>query len=125
MSREYFIRNLEGTLYYKDLPLFEFKIKNRELVYSKDLSNQKMWPVEPKVYGLSYRTINDFFRRRVVQDNAMMLKEYLDDMGLPYYDFEELIKKNNGSSHDFFWLKFNGLGAKNFSEICTQSYPIY
>lgn len=125
MEREYFIWNLEGTLYYKDMPLFEFKIKNRELVYWKDLSNKEMWPLEPKVYDMSYRTLNDFFRRRVVQDNAMLLKEYLEDMGLDYYDFEELIKKNNGSTHDFYWVKFKDMGAKNFDEICNQHYPIY
>lgn len=32
MHREYFIKNLEGIMYFKDIPLFEFQIVNRELV---------------------------------------------------------------------------------------------
>ena len=125
MSREYYLRNLEGTLYYKDIALFEFRIVNRELIYWKDLSNKELWPPEPKVYGMSYGSLNEFFNRRVVQDNAMLLSQYLKQMGLQYYDFEELVKKNNGSTHDFYWVKFKDFGARNFSEICTQNYPVY
>lgn len=126
MEREYFIQNMEGTLYWKDTPLFDFHIRNRELVSYRDLSNGQMWPAEPKTYGMSYRSINDFFRRRVVEDHAMFLMDYLDAMGLDHYDYEEMIKRNNGSNHlDNFWVKFEGLGAKNFDDICNQHYPIY
>lgn len=32
MGYQYFIRNLEGTLYYLDTPVIEFIIKDRELI---------------------------------------------------------------------------------------------
>lgn len=106
--------------------MFEFEIKNRELVSYRDLSNQKWWPLEPKVYGMSYRSLNEFFQRRVVQDYAMWLHDYLEGMGLPGYDFEELVKRNNGSNHlDEYWIKFDSIGAQCYDDIWTQKYPIY
>lgn len=126
MSKEYFINNLKGTMYCQDLALFEFEIKDRELVSYQDLSRQKWWPMEAKVYGMSYRSLNDFFRRRVVQDYAMWLQDYLKGMGLSGYDFEELVKRNNGSNHlDEYWVKFDRIGAKCYNDIWTQKYPIY
>lgn len=126
MEREYFIRNMEGTLYWRDMPLFEFVIRNRELVSYKDLSDGKMWPAEPKTFGMSYRSINEFFRRRVIDDHAMWLTDYLEALGLDHYDFEEIVKRNNGNNHlDDFWVKFDDLGAKTFKDIYEQQYPIY
>lgn len=70
--------------------------------------------------------MNDFFRRRVVQDYAMFIHEYLSGMGLDCYDFEELVKRNNGSNHlDSYWVKFDGIGASCYNDIWEQSYPIY
>ncbi len=126
MSKEHFIKNLKGTMYHQNLALFEFEIKDRQLISCHDLSNQKWWPMEPKEFGMSYRSLNDFFRRRVVQDYAMWLSDYLEGMGLSCYNFEELVKRNNGSNHlDEYWIRFDGIGAQCYDEIWTQKYPIY
>lgn len=126
MEREYFIKNLEGVMYYQDTPLFEFKIENRELVHYKDISRLKYYPCEPRMNGVSYTSINNFFRRRVVPDYAQDIRDYLTAIGLDTYDFEELIKRNNGYNHlDFFWVKFKNIGAQSWHDICTQTYPIY
>lgn len=60
MEREYYIKNMEGTLYWRDTLLFAFAIRNRELVSYRDLSGGNM-PAEPKTFGMSYRSLNDFF----------------------------------------------------------------
>lgn len=126
MQREHFIRNLKGTMYYQDTPIVEFEIKNRELVQFEDLSNGKYWFAELGLWGETYVAFNEFFKRRVVQDYAMYLREYLDACGLESYDFEEIVKRNNGSNHlDMFWVKFENIGAKCFNDIWQQEYPIY
>lgn len=112
-------------MYFQDVPLFEFRIVNRELISYKDLSHQEYWPCEPRMNGMSYISINNFFQRRVVPDYAQDIKEYLEAIGLRYYDFEELIKRNNGGNHlDFFWVKFPDKGARCWNDILTQKYPI-
>ena len=126
MEREFFIRNLEGTLYYTDTPVFEFIIKDCKIIHFKDLSGRKFYP--PEIYTWGVETINftEFFRRRVVPYYAMDSFEYVKGMGLERYDFEELIKRNNGWNHvDLYWLKMNGIGANSWEEIQTQDYPIY
>ena len=116
MSREYFIKNMKGILHYQNMPLLDFEIKNRELVKGVDLSGQRYWPPEIKVWGLSYVHLNDFFSRRVVPDNQMLLHD----------NFEEMIKRRNGANGvDDYWVKFDGIGASTFEEIGTQKYPIY
>jgi len=126
MHREYFIKNLEGIMYFKDIPLFEFQIRNRELISYRDLSNHEFWPCEPRMNGMSYVSLNNFFQRRVVPDYAQDIGEYLDAIGLPYYDFEELVRRNNGGNHlDFFWVRFPDMGAQCWNDILTQNYPIY
>lgn len=126
MHREHFINNLKGRMYYKETPIFDFEIKNRELVSYTDLSNQRFWPCEPKMNGMSYAALNNFFRRRVVQDYAMWVDEYVHAMGLSEYNFEELVKRNNGNNMiDFFWIKFEGIGAKCWADVWKQEYPIY
>ena len=126
MSREYFIKNMKGILHYQNMPLLDFEIKNRELVKGVDLSGQRYWPPEIKVWGLSYVHLNDFFSRRVVPDNQMLLHDYLQAMNLESYNFEEMIKRRNGANGvDDYWVKFDGVGAKTFEEIRTQKYPIY
>lgn len=125
VSREQmFIRNLEGTLYYQDKPLIMFKIQNMRLVEYTLLESQHL-PVELAVWGISYYNFNEFFKRRVVQDGAMFLRDYLDELHLEHYDFEQIVKRNNGSNHlDFYWVKFpNGVGIQKFEDIWKMQEP--
>ncbi|MBO5389457.1 MAG: hypothetical protein J6A59_15245 [Lachnospiraceae bacterium] len=121
----YFIKNIEGTLCYFNIEVCEFSIKNKELIYFKDLSGGNYYPWEIACFGPSYRNFNDWFNRRVVKDGAQDIRKYLNDMGLEYYDFEELIKRNNGSNHGPFWIKFKNVGAKSWDELQHTHMPIY
>lgn len=43
-----------------------------------------------------------------------------------HYDFEEIVKLNNGWNHlDYYWVKFDELDATCWKDILTQKYPIY
>ena len=121
----YYIKNLEGTLCSKDLELCKFSIKNRELVYFEDLSNGEFYPWELSQLGVSYGSFNDFFNRRVVKDGAMLIREYLNSLELNNYDFDEIIKRTNGSNHDTFWVKFKDIGAQSWNELNHTHFPIY
>lgn len=125
MGYQYFIRDLEGTLYYSDTPVIEFVIKDRELKYSKELSHGRYYPAEFDFMGINYDSINHFFAERVVRYGAQEIEDYLDFLELDQYDFEKIVKKMNGwNALDNYWLKFNSTGAKNWSEIQKQHYPI-
>lgn len=121
----HYIKNIEGILCCMDTEVCEFCIKDRELVHFKDLSNRQLYFWELYNFGPSYRSFNDFFNRRVVKEHAMDIREYLNDMGLEHYDFEELIKRNNGSNHGPFWIKFKDIGAQSWNELQHTRMPIY
>lgn len=126
IDNKYFICDIAGTLYYKDTQLIEFEIHNMKLIYAKDLSGGKLYPFEFAYMGLSYLSFNTFFNQRVVRENAMYMRDYLDCMGLDHYDFEELIKKMNGwNAVGNFWVRFKDMGAQCWNDIITQKYPIY
>lgn len=125
MGYQYFIRNLDGTLYYLDTPVIEFIIKDRELKYSKELSHGKYYPAEFDFMGITYASINHFFAERVVRYGAQEIEDYLDFLELDQYDFEKIVKKMNGwNALDNYWLKFKNTGAKSWGEIQKQHYPI-
>lgn len=125
MAYQYYIYDLEGILCYKDIELFSFCIKDRKLI-SYEIISDKYYPMDFYVKGITYNSFNNFFKYRVVKDGAMWIRDYLDAAGLKHYDFEELVKRNNGWNHlDYYWVKFDGLGARNWEEIKSQYYPIY
>lgn len=96
MGYQYFIRDLEGTLYYSDTPVIEFVIKDRELIYNKELSHGIYYPAEFDFMGINYASINTFFAERVVRYGAQEIEDYLDFLELDQYDFEKIVKKMNG-----------------------------
>ncbi len=55
------INNLKGILYYLDIPLLDFEVKNRELIKAVDLNKGKLFPPELAVWGISYGNLNAFF----------------------------------------------------------------
>jgi hypothetical protein len=126
INNKYNICDIEGILYNRDTPLIDFKIKDFKLIYAKDLSGGKLYPYEFAFMGLKYIAFNTFFNERVVRENAMWMRDYLDCMGLQHYDFEQLIKKMNGwNGVGNFWIKFKDMGAQCWNDIMTQKYPIY
>lgn len=124
-EKYYYIKNIEGTLCYKDESICEFKIENYALTHFKDLSNRTHYPWELYILGISYGSFNEFFNHRVVKEYAMFIREYLKEMGLDHYDFDELIKRNNGASHTLWWIKFENIGARNWDELEHTRFPIY
>lgn len=126
MGREYFIWNMKGVLLCEDLSLVDFEIKERQLIYARDLSNGERYPWALFRYGLTYQGFNTFFNMRVVRDYAQDLRDYLECMGLKAYDFEALVKKMNGwNALDMYWVRFDDLGARCWADICSQKYPIF
>lgn len=126
IENKYYMCDIEGTLYYKDTPVIEFCIKNYTLQYAKDLSGGKYYPHQLFTLGVNYLGFNTFFNDRVVRDNAMWIRDYLDKMGLKYYDMEELVKKTNGwDVLGLHWIKFKDIGAKCYDDLFKQRYPIY
>lgn len=126
MENRHNIMNIQGILHYKDIPLIDFKISNMKLVYARDLSGGDYYPCEMFLLGLTYDAFNTFFNERVVREHAQWIRDYLDQMGLKHYDFEEMIKKMNGwDATGFHWVRFPDTGATCWEDILTQKYPVY
>ena len=125
MMDKYYIQNLDGTLYKKDIPILYFKIDGQQLIEYKKLADKKYLPahLDGKI---SYNNIRSFFEDRVVEYGAMWVDDYIHALGLESYNFEEIIKRNNGWNHlDLFWIKLKNIGATSWNEILHQKYPIY
>lgn len=119
------INNLCGILYYLDVPLLDFQIKNRELVKAVDLSEGKLFPPELALYGITYENINEFFLRRTMKEGCMFYREHMKAFGMERFDFDTYIMKNNGNNHlDNYWVKFEDFGARSFYDIRYQEYPV-
>lgn len=120
------INNLKGILYYLDVPLLDFEIKDRKLIKADDLNEGKLFPPELALYGITYGNFNEFFERRTMKEGCMFYREHLKAMGMEKFDFDKYIMKNNGNNHlDNYWVRFNDFGAKSFYEIRYQEYPVF
>ena len=120
-----FLHNLEGVIYQGATPCLYINIKNRRLVSYKVVGN---WSLEIGVdgggipyfkgCGVSYYTVNEFFKDRVVLDGAQWVHEYLDSLGLTYYDFEAIVKSSCGwNPRDRRWIKFEGGRFQAYDDI--------
>ena len=125
--RKFFMRNIKGTLMREDNELVYFEVKNKELVKFDVINDDiKLYPYHFTIRPMNAVIIDQFFKDRVIEFGCMQLKEYLDYLNLKYYDYEEIVKRNNGwNMVDLWWVKFDGIGAKNWKEVQTQKYPIY
>lgn len=124
------IKNIEGTLMYKDTPLVEFCIVNYNTTYVKELNRKENFCIYPVEFmfddAVTYGDLNDFFKHHVVQDGAQDIMEYLHALGLKHYDLDEIVKRKNGYNHvGYYWVKFKNRGATCWEEIRKQKYPIY
>ena len=121
MAEVRLISDLKGILYYLNIPLLDFEIKNRELVKAVDLNDSKLFPPELAVWGITYGNINAFFERRTMKENCMFYREHLKAIGMDRFNFDEYIRKNNGNNNlDNYWVKFEDFGAQNFEEIANH-----
>ncbi|MBQ7586672.1 MAG: hypothetical protein IJT37_01435 [Lachnospiraceae bacterium] len=118
MAEVRLINNLKGILYYLDMPLLDFEIRNRELVRAVDLNEGKLFPPELAIWGISYGNINAFFQRRTMKEGCMFYREHLRAIGMERFDFDEYIRKNNGNNNvDNYWIRFPDFGAKRFGDL--------
>jgi len=128
MGYQYYLRNLQGTLMYKDLRVCKFVIRDRELVsceYNSDSLTCLPWSLSELGYGLTYAGFNDFFKYRVVKQGAQDIREYLNEMEMDHYDFETLIKKMNGwDAVGQWWVDFDNCGYHCWEDIRSGEYPI-
>ena len=116
-----FIHNLEGTIYYKDVPLVYIKIVDRKLVDAKIINMISHFVNEIRMFGLTYVAINQYYKDRVVQDGAMFVREYLDALGLQHYDFEAIVKASSGwNPRDRQWIKFEGGRFQSWEQIYNE-----
>jgi hypothetical protein len=114
----------------EDIPLVDFKVVNCRLisVYEYDrANNMRLYPAEFMFDdAVTYGDLDDYFKNHVVEDGAQDIHNYLVSLGLKTYDLDEIVKRLNGNNFiNFFWVKFQNMGAKTWKEIMTQRYPIY
>ena len=91
------IRNLKAVLMYRGTPVLKFNIENRFLV-EYEVYQRSLLPPTMKHYGISYYTINDFFKYRVCMDGSMLIGDYINDLGLKHYDFEQIVRRLKGKN---------------------------
>lgn len=121
--RDMFIYDLEGDLYRESDKLMSFKIVNRELIrhelYGWEAKVSKGRGIGHfKAWGVSYWSINEFFKERTVLDGSMFIHEYLNGLGLKHYDFEKIVKAICGwNPRDRIWLKYNGGMFQTYNDI--------
>ena len=119
------INNLKGILYYLDIPLLDFEVKNRELIKAVDLNKGKLFPPELAVWGISYGNLNAFFERRTMKEGCMFYRDHLKAIGMERFDFDIYIRKNNGNNNlDNYWVKFPDFGAGCFKDIAEHNYTM-
>ena len=88
MAENRLISNLEGILYYLDIPLLDFSVRNRQLVRAVNLSQSRLYPPELALYGISYGNLNEFFERRTMKEHSMFYREHLKAIGMEDFDFD-------------------------------------
>lgn len=100
MLRRYnmFINNLEATLYKGESKVLHFVIRKRALV-SYEVFDDDLLPAAMRKLGVTYVTVNDFFKYRVCMDGCMGIEEYLRDLGLEVYDFEQIVRRLEGKNN--------------------------
>ena len=99
-----FINNLEATLYKGDSKVMSFVIRKRVLV-EYTVYDESLLPPTLQRFGISYYTINDFFKYRVCMEGSMLLDDFLHDLGLRIYNFEEIVRRMKGKNNiDSYYL---------------------
>lgn len=92
-----FISNLTATLYKGDIRVLYFSIREKRLV-NHTVYDDNSLPAAMRKLGISYFTINDFFKYRVCMDGCMGIEDYLQNLGLKVYDFEQIVKRLEGKN---------------------------
>ena len=101
--------NLGGTLYYKEIPLFEFKFNRDGSVTHKVINDDlDLYPFEMRFGEINANTITRFFNERITPSTRIGLDEVLANSPIKYYHPERIIRYSSGRCiHDPYWLKCN------------------
>ena len=122
---DYWIKNYSGTMYWKNVKLFEFSIVDRQLVHFKQFTDDHLiWTLVNREPG--YWEINFFLMSRLKEENSMFIKEFLEAYYLDTYDAEEISKRANGNNRlDCYWVQYQNFGPQTWEELQEVREPYW
>lgn len=103
----YRLMNYEGTLFWKDLPIVDFKIENGYSVYFKLYpENEKYYPFEFRYVKPNCETLQRIIADRMIPPTRQGLDRLLKRIGLAEYSYDGLIRINHGlCTDDYYWFR--------------------
>ena len=98
--------NYGGTVYYKNIPLFNFKYSD-DMLWDLDIItpeyNYKCFFFKEK--GVTTETLDLFLRNRLTPETRHNLRKRYLEAGMPYYNPEWLLRYSKGRTcDDEFWI---------------------
>lgn len=101
------LRNLGGTLFYKNTPIIEFKYLRGTLktinMLTSDLS---ILPVEFRSRETKAIALTDFLMEQTIPDTRIGIHEYLTTTPMKHYDLERMLRWYHGYLFGSpFWIK--------------------
>lgn len=100
------VGNLGGVLYYKDVPLLEFKFERGILVKSNLLTDKmNLLPFElwKEINGWN---LTKFFDERITPSTRQGIDKFLAGTVVKYYHPERMIRYGSGRCiHDHYWVE--------------------
>lgn len=103
----YRLMNYEGTMFWKDLPIADFKIEDGLGVYFKLYTeNEKYYPFEFKYVKPNCETLQRIIADRMLPPTRQGLDRLLKRIGLAEYSYDGLIRINHGlCTDDYYWFR--------------------
>lgn len=109
MARWNELRNFDGTLFWRELPILDFTLVDGE-VCKWDLhpENEKYYPLE-FTYDCTPHGLNLFIESRIVPPTRQNLQRVLNDLQIDEYNWDKIIKANYGlCTDDYYWFRQSG-----------------
>lgn len=98
------VGNLGGILYYKDIPVLDFKFKG-DYPIKYDVINEHYLPYEMKLFG-NFEGLISFFDDRCTPDTRIGIHEVIKETPIQYYNKERIMRYNHGQCiHDCYWIE--------------------
>ena len=98
------VGRLGGVLYYKDIPVLNFKFDGGYPV-KYEVLNDKYLPFELKLFGV-FDGLISFFDDRCTPDTRIGIHELISKTPIQFYDKERLLRYCHGQCiHDCFWIE--------------------
>ena len=103
----YRLMNYEGTLFWKDIPIADFKIENGVGSYLRLYEgNKKYYPLEFWTAKPTFRDLQMMIADRMLPPTRQGLDGLLKRIGLAEYSYDGLIRINHGlCTDDYYWFR--------------------